>query len=85
MTAREQIEQLRDAISKQGIAFADAERQLQSILGGLEGPYCREKIGSAIGWARICQRPRELERYGGMERVRLFLLHDLMSAARNAP
>lgn len=84
MTVAEQLEQLQRRIVAGSVSAKDAEEELRALLSAFDHvggstPY-RDKIESAINWARVYASQGKAN-WHGPDRVRQFLLQDVKVAA----
>ncbi|MFZ2094269.1 MAG: hypothetical protein WCB32_16385 [Pseudolabrys sp.] len=83
MTATEdRIDKLFGQILIESIPRGEIEPELRTLFYAFDDPYYREKMQSAIDNAAAYASPNKPEKFGGAEKVRTFLLHDLTAARR---
>jgi hypothetical protein len=83
MTATEdRIDKLFGQILIESISRDEIEPELRTLFYAFDDPYYREKMQNAIDNAVVYASPNKPEKFGGAEKVRTFLLHDLTAARR---
>jgi len=78
------IDNIEEAIKNNtpGWENTDAIDKINSILNQLTDfriSPANEKISSIREWVNILYSPRKSERYGGVDKVKLFIFHDCVS------
>lgn len=84
-TVEARLSGLFDRISKGMATKPETMKDLRELSLAVSDPYRSEKLGNAIGWAKIYFSRRQWEPWQSRERIRDFLLDDLYKARIASP
>jgi len=79
------ITELFEAINHDRIGGREAIHAIRSLQATADDPRAREHLRSALSWAKIYFTRRGAAKYGGLDRVKQYLLADLIRAREFMP